>query len=60
MGVVAIIAAVMTGGFVAQLTDIGRVGIFVGSVMHVVGLVAAVAGEVGMLLRPQGASKHER
>ena len=50
----AIIAAVMTGGFVAQLTDIGRVGILVGSVMHVVGLVAAVAGGVGMLLCPQG------
>jgi hypothetical protein len=37
----------MTGEFVAQLTDIGRVGIFVGSLMHVVGLVAAVVGGVG-------------
>jgi hypothetical protein len=60
LGVGAIIAGVMTGGFIAQLTEIGRVDIFVGSVMHVVGLVAAVAGGAGMLLRPQGARKHER
>jgi Mg/Co/Ni transporter MgtE len=60
LGVGAIIAAVMTGEFVAQLTDVGRAGVFVGSVMHVVGLVAAVAGGVGMLLRPRGAGEHER
>jgi hypothetical protein len=60
LGVVAIIAAVMTGGLIAQLTHIGRVGAFVGSVMHVVGLVAAVAGGVGMVLRPLGAGEHER
>jgi hypothetical protein len=54
LGVGAIIAAVMTGEFIAQLTDIGRAGIFFGSVMHVVGLAAAVAGGVGMLLGPQG------
>jgi hypothetical protein len=46
----AIVAAVMTGGFIEQLTDVGRVGILVGSVMHVAGLTAAVAGGVGMLL----------
>jgi hypothetical protein len=60
LGVGAIIAAVMTGEFVAQLTDVGRAGVFVGSVMHVVGLAAAVAGGVGMLLRPRGAGEHER
>jgi hypothetical protein len=60
LGVGAVIAAVMTGEFVAQLTDVGRAGVFVGSVMHVVGLVAAVAGGVGMLLRPRGAGEHER
>ena len=60
LGVGAIIAAVMTGEFVAQLTDVGRAGVFVGSVMHVVGLVAAVVGGVGMLRRPRGASEHER
>jgi hypothetical protein len=60
LGVGAIVAAVMTGGFVEQLIDIGRTGIFLGSIMHVVGLVAAVVGGVGMLRRPRGASEHER
>jgi len=45
----AVIAAVMTGEFIEQLTDVGRLGIFLGSLMHVVGLIAAVAGGVGML-----------
>lgn len=60
LGVGAVIAAVMTGEFIAQLTDIGQGGIFLGSVLHVVGVVAAVAGGVGMLLGPQRASEHER
>ena len=46
----AIIAAVMTGDFIDQLTDVGSVGILVGSLMHVVWLTAAVAAGVGMLL----------
>jgi hypothetical protein len=46
----AIIAAVMTGDFIEQLTDVGSAGILVGSLMHVTGLIAAVAGGVGMLL----------
>jgi Mg/Co/Ni transporter MgtE len=46
----AIVAAVMTGDFIAQLTDVGRLGILAGSLMHVAGLSAAVAGGVGMLL----------
>ena len=50
LGVGAIVAAVMTGGFVAQLTDVGKPGVLLGSLMHVVGLVAAVAGGVRMLL----------
>jgi hypothetical protein len=49
LGVGAIIAAVMTGEFIDQLTDIGQVGILIGSLMHVIGLIAAVAGGVGML-----------
>ena len=49
LGLGAIIAAVMTGEFIEQLTDVGRLGIFLGSLMHVVGLIAAVAGGVGML-----------
>ena len=49
LGVGAIVAAIMTGGFIRQLTDAGHAGIVVGSVMHVIGLVAAIAGGVGML-----------
>jgi len=49
LGLGAIIAAVISGEFIKQLTDVGKVGIFLGSVMHVVGLIAAVAGGVGML-----------
>jgi hypothetical protein len=51
LGLGAIIAAVMTGGFIRQLTDFGNAAIVLGSLMHVVGLVAAVAGAVGMVLR---------
>jgi hypothetical protein len=60
LGVGAIIAAVMTGAFVAQLTDVGNPGVLLGSLMHVIGLVAAVAGSVGMLPSPQGAGELER
>ena len=37
--------------FIDQLTDIGNVGILVGSLLHVVGLVVAVAGGIRMVLR---------
>ncbi len=47
----AIVAAVMTGGFTSQLAAVAWTGIFVGSVMHVVGLSLAVAGGLAMLLR---------
>jgi hypothetical protein len=50
LGVGALIAAAMTGDFIEQLTNIGKPGIFLGSAMHVIGLVTAVAGGVGMLL----------
>lgn len=59
LGVGATIAALMTGGFVDQLTDPGRTGIFVGSVLHVLGLVAAVTGGIGMVLGRR-AGEHER
>jgi hypothetical protein len=60
LGLGAIIAAVMTGEFIDQLTDVSRLGILVGSVMQVVGLVAAVAGGVGMLLGWRGVGERER
>ena len=46
----AIVAAVMTGEFIDQLTDTGAPVLLLGSLMHLIGLVAAVAGGVGMLL----------
>jgi hypothetical protein len=51
LGLGAIIAAVMTGAFFEQLTDAGNPGILLGSLMHVIGLIAAVVGGVGMVLR---------
>jgi hypothetical protein len=49
-----LVATAMSRGFVTQLTDGGRVGLFVGSLVHVAGLTAAVAGGLGMLVRPEG------
>jgi hypothetical protein len=54
LGLGAIIAAVMSGEFVAQLTDTGNAGILLGSLMHVVGLIAAVVGAAGMVMQPHG------
>jgi hypothetical protein len=51
LGLGAIIAAVMTGEFIEQLTDTRNAGILVGSLMHVIGLIGAVAGGIGMVLR---------
>jgi hypothetical protein len=60
LGLGAIIAAVMTGEFIDQLTNLGTAGIFLGSLMHVVGLTAAVTGGVGMLLDRLGLVSVER
>jgi hypothetical protein len=56
LGVGAIVAAAMTGDFIDQLTNPGNAGIFLGSLAHVAGLTAAVAGGVAMVMdrRPQG------
>jgi hypothetical protein len=51
LGLGAIIAAVMSGEFIVQLTDISKMGILLGSLMHVIGLIVAVAGGVGMMQR---------
>jgi hypothetical protein len=51
LGLGAIIAAVMSGEFIVQLTDTSRAGIVLGSLMHVIGLIAAVAGGAGMVRR---------
>jgi len=60
LGVGAVVAAAMTGDFIDQLTDIGTIGILVGSLLHVVGLAAALAGAVGMLVARRGAAGLER
>ena len=49
LGLGAFIAALMTGEFFEQLTGVGNAGLLIGSLMHVVGLIAALAGAVGML-----------
>ena len=53
LGLGAVVAALTSGEFIDQLTDVGDQGIFLGSVLHVIGLIAAVAGGVEMLRRPQ-------
>lgn len=60
LGLGAIIAAVMSGAFIDQLTDTGRIGVLAGSLMHVVGLVAAVAGGVGMVVASRSLRDRER
>jgi hypothetical protein len=50
LGIGAIGAATITGNnLISQLTDFGKPGIFVGSVMHVVGLGVAIAGGLMMV-----------
>jgi hypothetical protein len=54
LGLGAIVAAVMTGGFIDQLTDVGKPGLLVGSLMNVIGLIAAIAGGLAMVLSRRG------
>ncbi len=54
-----IVSAALARTFLDQLTDTGNVGTLVGSVLHVVGLAAAVAGGIGVVLRPRGAPTPE-
>ena len=55
----AIVAAVMTGGFIDQLTAFGQPGLLMGSLMHVIGLVAAVGGGAVMILGLRGPAEGE-
>jgi hypothetical protein len=50
LGIGAIVAAVISGAFIGQLTDTGNAGVLLGSLTHVVGLVAAVVGGAGMVM----------
>jgi hypothetical protein len=60
LGLGAIVAAVMTGEFIAQLGDIDNPAIVLGSFMHVIGLAAALAGGVRMVLDRRGPVRIER
>lgn len=60
LGIGAIAAAVMTGDFIRQMTDLGRSGLVIGSVMHVIGLTAAIAGGLVMVLNRGGTAERER
>jgi hypothetical protein len=46
-----IVSAALSPVFLEQLTDTGNAGIVLGSLLHVVGLTAAVAGGFAMVLR---------
>ena len=59
LGSGAIAAAAMTGGFIDQLTDVGMPGLLLGSLMHVIGLIAAIAGGLVMVLDRGRASEAE-
>ena len=50
LGIGAVSAVVMTGDFIDQLTDFGRPGLIIGSVMHTVGLIAAIGGGLVMVM----------
>ena len=56
LGVGAIVAAVLTGEFVDQLTNPGNPGILLGSVAHVAGLTAAVANGIPMVMGARSAA----
>ena len=58
MGIGALITALMTGAFIRQLTGFAEPAIVLGSVMHVIGLIAAVAGGFGMVLGPARVREH--
>jgi hypothetical protein len=57
LGVGAAIAALMTGDFVDQLTNVSLAGVFIGSLLHVIGLVAAIAGGVAVVLGRQAGAR---
>jgi hypothetical protein len=57
LGLGAIVAALMSNTFMAQLTDVSRPLVLVGSLMHVLGLLIAIFGGAEMIMRPEGQPK---
>ena len=50
LGIGAMVAAILTGEFIEQLTDASNAVILLGSWLHVIGLAAAIGGGVGALM----------
>ena len=50
LGIGAVVAEIMTGEFIEQLTDTSNAVILLGSWLHVIGLAVAVGGGVGALM----------
>ena len=60
LGIGAAVASTMTGTFVDQLTGSGNVPLLLGSWMHVVAIIGAVFGGVGVMLEPRREATVER
>lgn len=60
LGVGAIVAAMMTGDFIDQLTGFDRPGLVVGSLMHAIGLIVAIAVGFVMVLNRREAARRGR
>ena len=60
LGIGAAAAAAMTGEFSDQLADAANIPLLLGSWMHVIGLITAVSGGVGVMLEPGQAATFER
>lgn len=60
LGIGAAVSATMTGIFADQLTGGGGVPLVLGSWMHVMGLVTAVSGAMGVMLESRQAATVER
>ena len=57
LGVGAVAAAAMNGQFIGQLMSVGNPGLVLGSVLHALGLLAAVAGGIGMVTSARAAAR---
>jgi hypothetical protein len=53
LGLGLLVSALLAPAFFEQLTGVGNPGLVLGSLAHVVGLVAAVAGGIGLVIRRQ-------
>jgi hypothetical protein len=52
LGIGLAVSAVISPAFLQQLTQLGNAGLVAGSLLHAVGLIAAITGGMGMVLWP--------